>query len=39
MAKVELNTTRVYELLDSLRETASEEEIAEITRRIEDIER
>lgn len=39
MAKVEQNTTRVYELLDSIRETASEEQIAEITRRIEDIER
>lgn len=39
MAKVELNTTRVYELRDSLVETASSEQIAEITRRIEDIER
>lgn len=39
MAKVEVNTTRVYELRDSLVENASEEEVAEITRRIEDINR
>jgi hypothetical protein len=39
MARVEQNTTRVYELLHSLQDQASSEQIAEVTRRIEDIER
>lgn len=39
MAKVEQNTTRVYELLDTIKGVAPEEELAEVTRRIEDIER
>jgi hypothetical protein len=39
MARVEINTTRVYELRDSLINVASTEQIANITRRIEDIER
>lgn len=39
MAKVELNTTRVYELRDSLVNKATKEQITEITRRIDDIER
>lgn len=37
MAKVEQNTTRVYELLDSLHDSASDQHIAKITRRLEDI--
>ncbi len=39
MAKVELNTTRAYELLNTLKVTATDEQIAEVTRRLEDIER
>ena len=39
MAKVEQNTTRVYELRNSLIDTATGEQIAEINRRIEDIDR
>jgi hypothetical protein len=39
MARVEMNTTRVYELRDSLIGVASEEQIADVTRRIDDIER
>lgn len=39
MARVEQNTTRVYELLDSLQSQASQEQIVEVTRRLEDIER
>lgn len=39
MARVELNTTRAFELLDSLKTQATPETIAVIERRIEDIER
>ena len=39
MARVELNTTRAYELLETIKETASAEEVSDVTRRIEDIER
>jgi hypothetical protein len=39
MARVEQNTTRVYELLDNIKEVAPALELAEVTRRIEDIER
>ena len=39
MAKLEINTTRVYELRDSLKSTISAEQKTEITRRLQDIER
>ena len=39
MARVELNTTRAYELLETIKESASPEEISDVTRRIQDIER
>lgn len=39
MARVEQNTTRIYELRSSLEGVASEEELLDITRRVEDLER
>ena len=39
MARVELNTTRVRELRDSLVDVVLEQELADVTRRIEDIDR
>lgn len=39
MARVEQNTTRIYELQSSLTEVAPAEEMAEVTRRIEDLAR
>lgn len=39
MARVELNTTRAHELLQSVSDTATPEDIADIERRIADIER
>ncbi|MCA9359045.1 hypothetical protein KC926_02460 [Candidatus Kaiserbacteria bacterium] len=39
MARVEQNTTRVYELLDSLKKVTDPAQLADVTRRIEDIER
>ncbi len=39
MARVEQNTTRMYELRDVLAEAVSTEELAGVTRRIEDVER
>jgi hypothetical protein len=39
MARAEQNTTRIYELRTMLTEVVSEEELAEVTRRVEDIER
>lgn len=39
MAKVERNTTRAYELLSTLESSATDSQIAEVTRRLEDIER
>ncbi len=39
IARVELNTTRAYELLDSFKVSASLEELADMTRRLEDVER
>ncbi len=39
MAKVEQNTTRIYELLDSIDEVTTEAQRAEVTRRATDIER
>lgn len=39
MARVEQNTTRVYELLDSLKQTSDSTQLTDVTRRIEDIER
>lgn len=38
-ARVEMNTTRVYELLATLQESVSDEQLAEVVRRLEDIER
>lgn len=39
MARVELNTTRIYELRDSVVEVAPESDVTEVNRRIEDLER
>ena len=39
MARTEINTTRVRELRDSLEGSVSEQALADVTRRIEDIER
>lgn len=39
MARIEQNTTRMYELLDSLRGAAPAEELADVQRRMEDVER
>ncbi|MEY3784439.1 MAG: hypothetical protein RLZZ230_761 [Candidatus Parcubacteria bacterium] len=39
MARAEQNTTRIYELRDALKDTVSAEELAEVNRRIADIER
>lgn len=39
MAKVEQNTTRIYELRDSIRGVAPETKLTEVQRRIEDLER
>jgi hypothetical protein len=39
MARVEQNTTRAYELLETIKETANAEEISDVARRIQDIER
>ncbi|MFW6210320.1 MAG: DUF5667 domain-containing protein [Patescibacteria group bacterium] len=39
MAKVEQNTTRIYELRDSVQDVAPETAYAEVQRRIEDLER
>ncbi len=39
MARIEQNTTRAYELLETIKETASTEEVSDVSRRIEDIER
>lgn len=39
MARVEQNTTRIYELLNSLQGAADAEQLNDVTRRIEDIER
>ncbi len=39
MARVEQNTTRIYALRENLREVASAEELAEVTRRAEDVDR
>lgn len=39
MARVEQNTTRVYELLDSIKRTSDSTQLVDVTRRIEDIER
>lgn len=38
-ARIEQNTTRIYELRDALNGVASEEEISEVSRRIVDVER
>lgn len=39
MARIEQNTTRIYELLNSLQGAADTEQLNDVTRRIEDIER
>lgn len=39
MARVELSTTRVRDLRDALGDTVSEKELADVTRRIDDIDR
>jgi len=39
MARVEQNTTRMYELLGSLNDSATPVQLADVTRRVEDIER
>jgi hypothetical protein len=39
MARVEQNTTRIYELLGALREIIPSEELTEVTRRVEDTDR
>ena len=39
MARIEQNTTRIYELLATVSEMAPEEQMGDVTRRIEDIER
>jgi len=39
MARVEQNTTRIYELLDSIEGVTAKEQHADVTRRAEDIER
>jgi len=39
MARAEQNTTRVYELLDSVKQSAPAEQLTNVTRRIQDIER
>lgn len=39
MARIEQNTTRIYELLNSLQGAADAEQLNDVTRRIEDIER
>lgn len=39
MARVEQNTTRMYELLGSLKDSATPVQLADVTRRVEDIER
>ena len=39
MARIEQNTTRIYELLTSLQGIAPAEELADVQRRIEDVER
>lgn len=39
MARVELNTTRIYELLGSLQATAPDSDLTEVSRRIDDLER
>ncbi|MCA9357477.1 hypothetical protein H6784_04055 [Candidatus Nomurabacteria bacterium] len=39
MARVEQNTTRIYELLDSIKQTTDSTQLVDVTRRIEDIER
>ncbi|MCA9362559.1 hypothetical protein KC906_04240, partial [Candidatus Kaiserbacteria bacterium] len=39
MARIEQNTTRIYELRQSLSEVATKAELSEVTRRIQDIER
>jgi len=39
MARVEQNTTRIYELRDALQAVASEEELADVNRRLADLDR
>lgn len=39
MARAEQNTTRIYELLDSVKQSAPTDQVTDVTRRIQDIER
>jgi len=39
MARAEQNTTRIYELLNLVKESAPDEQLGDVTRRIQDIER